>query len=193
MARTSLRIAIMVILTITAHITSAQLLEACLGSLGGPANWHRSSTLLESVSDGPILLRPEGVRSALRPMQGFAGAAPGEVLRRAVASRRLMLLLCNLRAEQTPETLFHVYLNLPEQADRAMRARHLLAQFNFFEATQPGEATTPVWQSIDVTQAIGALVEQGMLVTEATLTILAAQRFDPKSRPSVGRIAIVQQ
>lgn len=125
--------------------------------------------------------------------QDRARLSPGEVLRRAVASRRLILLLCDLRAVQTPETLFHVYLNLPEHADQATRAGHLLAQFNFFEALRPGDRKTPLWQSVDVTRLVGALVEQGRLETDVTLTILAAQTFDPTSRPSVGRIAIVQQ
>jgi hypothetical protein len=104
-----------------------------------------------------------------------------------------MLLLCDLRAAQTPETLFHVYLNLPEHADQATRARHLLTQFNFFAALRPGDTTPPVWQSVDVTRVIVALAEQGMIETAATLTILAARPFDPASRPSVGRITIVQQ
>ncbi len=82
---------------------------------------------------------------------------------------------------------------LAEAADQATRESHLLAQVNFYEALQPGDTTTPVWQSVDVTRVVGALAKQGMLETAATLTILAARPFDPKSRPSVGRIAIVQQ
>ncbi|HRI37290.1 MAG TPA: hypothetical protein PLO50_01910, partial [Nitrospira sp.] len=84
-------------------------------------------------------------------------------------------------------------LNLPGHADQAMRASHLLAQFNFFEALRPSDRKTPLWQSVDVTRVVGALVEQGRVETDVTLTILAAQTFDPTSRPSVGRIAIVQQ
>lgn len=168
--------------------------QACLGGRGGPEDLNSSSTLLESTSPDPIMLRPEGVRSALRlRQQDAARMSPGEVLRRAVASRRLMLMLCDLRAAQTPQTLFHVYLNLPEHADQATRASHLLAQFNFFEALRPGDRTTPLWQSIDVTRVVGALIGHGRLETEATLTILAAEAFDPTSNPSVGRIAIVQQ
>lgn len=183
----------MVMLTITAHVTASELSKACLGGREGHADLNPSSTLLKSTSHGPIVLRPKGIRSALHPPQDLAGVTPGEVLRRAVASGRLMLLLCDLRAVRTPETLFHVYLNLPEQADQATRASHLLAQFNFFATVRPGDTTTPVWQSVDVTRAVGTLAEQGMLETEATLTILAARTFDPGSRPSVGRIAIVQQ
>ena len=188
-----MRFAIIVMLTITAHATAPQLSEACFGGGEGHADVNPSSTLIESASHGPIVLRPGAVRSVLRPPQDLAQVAPGELLRRAVASRRLMLLLCDLRAVQTPETLFHVYLNLPEQADQATRASHLLAQFNFFAALRPGDTTMPVWQSFDVTHAVGILAEQGALETEATLTILAARTFDPESRPSVGRIAIVQQ
>ena len=129
----------------------------------------------------------------LQLRQNLARHTPGEVLRRVMASRRLMLLLCDLRAAQTPETVFHVYLNLPNAADAATRQRHLLAQFNFFGAIRPDDTTTPVWQSVDVTHAVRTLAEQGMLETEATLTILAARPFDPDSRPSVGRLAIVQQ
>ncbi|MDF0652961.1 MAG: hypothetical protein P0121_16010 [Nitrospira sp.] len=190
---TTLRFVIMVMLTVTTLATAPELSEACLSSQEGHADLHPSSTLLESASPGRIVLRPEGVRSVLHPPQNLAQVAPGEVLRRVGASQRLLLLLCDLRAAQTPETLFHVYLNLPEQADQATRANHLLAQFNFFAALRPGDQMTPVWQSVDVTQAVGALAEQGMIETEATLTILAARPFDPKSRPSLGRIAIVQQ
>jgi hypothetical protein len=129
----------------------------------------------------------------LHPRQDRAGVAPGEVLRRAVVSRRLILLLCDLRAEQTPETLFHVYLNLPKQADQATRKSHLLAQFNFYEALRPGDTTTPVWQSVDVTRVVAAVAKQGRLGTAATLTILAARPFDPSSRPSVALIAIAEQ
>lgn len=139
------------------------------------------------------MLRAEGVRIVLRPPQDLARLAPGELLRRAVVSRRLILLLCDLRAAETPETLFNIYLNLLERADQASRASHLLAQFNFFSAVRPGDTTMPVWQSFDITHAVGTLAEQGVLDTEATLTILAARTFDPESRPNVGHIAIVQQ
>ena len=152
-----------------------------------------SSTLLESASQGPIVLRPEGVRIVLRLPHDLTGVSPSEVLRRAGAGHRLILLLCDLRAARTPQTLFHIYLNLPEQADQAMRMSHLLAQFNFFAAVRPGDTITPVWQSFDVTHTVSALVEQGVLDTEATLTILAARMFDPESLPSVGRFAIVRQ
>lgn len=188
-----MRFAIMVMLAITTHLTAPELSEACLGGREGPAELHPSSTVLESAAQGPTVLRPEGVRSVLRSPQHLAGIGPGEALRRAGASRRLLLLLCDLRAAQTPETLFHVYLNVPEHADQATRTRHLLAQVNFFAALRPGDTTTPVWQSVDVTRVVGALAKQGMLETAATLTILAARPFDPKSRPSIGRIAIVQQ
>lgn len=188
-----LRFAIMVMLTITIHAAAPGRSEACLGGREGHAGLSPSSTLLESASQGSIMLRPEGVRIVLRPPQDLVRVAPGELLRRAVANRRLILLLCDLRAAQTPETLFHVYLNLPEQADQASRANHLLAQFNFFAAIRPGDTTMPVWQSFDITHAVGTLAEQGVLETNATLTILAARTFDPDSRPSVGRIVIVQQ
>lgn len=139
------------------------------------------------------MLRPEGVRIVLRPPQDLVRVAPGELLRRAVVSRRVILLLCDLRAAETPETLFHIYLNLPERADQASRASHLLAQFNFFEAVRLGDTTMPIWQSFDVTDAVRTLAEQRVIETEVTLTILAAQTFDLDSRPNVGRIAIVQQ
>lgn len=183
----------MVMLMITIQAAAPGLSEGCVGGREGPAGLSPSSTLLESASQGSIILRTEGVRIVLRPPQDLAQVAPGKLLRRAVASRHLILLLCDLRAAQTPETLFHVYLNLPEKADQATRASHLLAQFNFFEAVRSGDTTMPVWQSFDVTHEIGTLAEQGMHETEATLTILAARRFDPESRPSVGRIIIVQQ
>lgn len=179
------------LMMITTHAAALGLPEVC--RRGGHADLDPSRTLLESALQGPIVLRPEGVRSVLRPQQGLAGVTPGDVLRRPDANRRLMLLLCDLRAERAPETLFRVYLNLPKQADPATRARHLLAQFNFFAAVRPGDTATPIWQSFDITQTVSALAEQGVLETEATLTILAARMFDPDSRPSVGRIAIVRQ
>lgn len=166
--------------------------EACLGGREGPVDVNRSSTLFESASPGPILLRPEGIRSVLHLRQDLQEASPGQVLRQSMASWRLMLLLCDLRAVQTPETLFHIYLNLPQAADATTRKRHLLAQVNFFRAIRPGDPM-PVWQSFDITQVVGTLLEHGMLETEATLTIVAARTFDPLSRPSVGRLAIVQQ
>jgi hypothetical protein len=191
--RRSARFAIMVMLTVATLISAPESPGACLSGGEGHPAWPPRSTVLESAAQGPILLRPEGVRSVLRVPQQLAQVSPGEVLRRAGASRRLLLLLCDLRAAQTPETLFHVYLNLPEHTDQATRTRHLLAQFNFFEAIRPDDTTTPVWQSFDITQTVAALAEQGMIETEATLTILAARSFDPESRPSVGRIAIVPQ
>lgn len=150
-------------------------------------------TVLESVVQGPIRLRSEGVHIAMSSRHDFARVPPGVAIRRALVNGRLLLLLCDLRAAQTPETLFHVYLNLPKNAGQAMRARYLLAQFNFFAAARPGDTTTPVWQSFDITHAVGVLTEQGKLETETTLTILAAHPYDPKSRPSVGRLVIVRQ
>ncbi len=183
----------MVMLTMLSTLAVPALSKACLGGRGGQADVNPRSTLLESTSHSPIVLRPEGVRSRLRPTEELAQVSSGQVLRRAVASRRLMLLLCDLRAAQTPETLFHVYLNLPEQADRGTHKRHLLTQFNFFSAARPGDTTAPVWQSADITHVVGALAEQGMLEEEATLTILAARPFDVESRPTIGRLAILKQ
>ncbi|MGC4095743.1 MAG: hypothetical protein QM706_01390 [Nitrospira sp.] len=152
-----------------------------------------SRTVLESSEHGPIMLRPAGVDIVLRPTDDSAGVPPGVTIHRALVSGRLLLLLCDLRAAETPETLFHVYLNLPKKGNQATHAKYFLAQFNFFTAGRPGDTSIPVWQSIDVTHAVGTLAAQGTLETETTLTILAARPFDPESRPSVGRLAIVQQ
>ena len=188
-----MRVALMVLLTISTYFTVHELSAACLDGRGGPPELNARRTVLESAVPGPITLRPEGVRIALGSRHDFAGVPPGVAIRRALVGGRLMLLLCDLRAAQTPETLFHVYLNLPKKAGQATHERYLLAQFNFFTATRPGDTTTPVWQSFDITHAVGALAEQGKLETETTLTILAVQPYDPESRPSVGRLAIVRQ
>ncbi|HRI38104.1 MAG TPA: hypothetical protein PLO50_06070, partial [Nitrospira sp.] len=93
---------------ITMH-AAPELSQACLGGRGGPADLNSSKTLLESTSRGSLMLLPEGVHSVLRlRQQDPSRISPGEVLRRAVTSRRLILLLCDLRAAQTPETLFHI-------------------------------------------------------------------------------------
>lgn len=189
----SLRLTVVATLTLTIHVAAPQLSEACLGGRDGPVDLNPSSTLLESASPGPIVIRADGTYSVLHLRHDLVEATPGELLRRAGVTRRLFLLLCDLRAAQTPETLFHIYLNLPEHADQATRASHLLAQFNFFGAIRPGDTTMSVWQSFDVTHTIDLLTRQGVLETKVMLTILAVRPFDPQSRPSVGRIALVQQ
>ena len=189
---------IIMLMMLTTDAAASGLPEACMGSRGGHADMNPTIILLESDPQDPIALRPEGVRSVLHPHQDLSRVMPGEVLRREGTSRRLILLLCDLRAARAPETLFHVYLNLPEHADSGTRARHLLAQFNFFAAVRSGNTeaantTIPIWQSFDVTHAVGALAEHGVLATEVVLSILAAKSFDPESRPSVGRLTIVGQ
>ena len=152
---------------------------------------------------GPVALGAEPVRVSLQaaapPAAGAPqGAAPLSARLSALPeNRRLYLVINNIMAEAPPETLYRVYLDLPEGPPPSDPVNsNYVGSFNFFDAVPHGDdhaahASKPI--SFDITNVAANLDARGLLKTDHTVTILPAREPAKDAKPVVGDISVVEQ
>jgi hypothetical protein len=118
----------------------------------------------------------------------------GQILQSLPASRSLYLELTGLQAVKQPGTLFHLYLDLPEDvAPKPDNAWHI-GSINFYNAVpgpdapkdKPASPTT-----IDITGVLRNLRSSQKLTSDSTITIMATHPPEAGSKPMIGQLAIV--
>jgi hypothetical protein len=106
----------------------------------------------------------------------------------------LYLELTGLQAVKQPGTLFHLYLDLPEDvAPKPDNAWHI-GSINFYNAVpgpdapkdKPASPTT-----IDITGVLRNLRSSQKLTSDSTITIMATHPPEAGSKPMIGQLAIV--
>jgi tyrosinase len=126
--------------------------------------------------------------SAASPLAAKIAALPDD--------HRLYLVIGNVKADAQPETLFRVYLDLPDGPPSDPINSNYVGSFNFFDAVPHGDdhaghAAKPV--TFDVTTVAANLSSLGLLKKEHTVTIVAANEPTGNSKPVVGDISFVEQ
>lgn len=170
--------------------------------LAGPA--AQATTLAAPAAQGPVELGAGPVRVNLRSSlpTPMAGGPSGPLLSTRLDAlpeqRRLYLVLSNLRAAAPPETLFRVYLDLPEGTPDDPINSHYVGSFNFFEAVPHGEdhaahAAGSNPRSFDITMVASNLKARGALKPEHTVTIVPAGQPAENAKAVVGDIAFIEQ
>lgn len=144
-------------------------------------------------SRGPIALKPEGVRVALEP-------AMGEIRKSSLAvrigklrnNRRLYLVIKDLHAENPPDVLYQVYLNLAKDEKTSTQESHTVGTVNFY-ASQYGAPRPDFFFSYDVTDTLKNLVARKLLKEPLIVTIIPAGQPAGDSVPTIGQIQLIEQ
>jgi hypothetical protein len=135
-----------------------------------------------------VVLQDSGAQAAGRGLDVHVRALP--------AGRRVYLVLRNLRVAQQPGVLYHVYLDLPEDAKpRKSDARHA-GVLNFFGATQltdSGRAEEAAFRSYDITNLVKSLHARKLLSEPSTVTIIPSATPAANAEATIGRIEVVEQ
>ena len=110
--------------------------------------------------------------------------------------RRLYLVIKNLSAAAPPETLYRVYLDLPEGTPDDPLNSHYVGSFNFFDAVPHGEehgtnASKPV--SFDITDVAANVQARNLLKAEHSVSIVPSSQPVSDAKPAIGDISFVVQ
>ena len=154
-------------------------------------------------SSGPVALGATPVRvnlaavaspspaaaPAASPLAGRLSALPDD--------HRLYLVITDFKAAAQPETLYRVYLDLPDTAPSDPLNSNYVGSFNFFAAVPHGEDHEhgEVARSIsfDITDIAADLDAKGQLKAAHTVTIVPAKAPFADAKAVIGNISFVEQ
>jgi hypothetical protein len=115
-------------------------------------------------------------------------------------SKRLYLVLRNLKADAQPGVLYHLYLELPPGADPTKAQAHYVGQIQFFDAAYHGEHDSGAagnapdkFYSFDVTQLVKSLRLKKKLSDRPNLSIVPIGQPEEAAKPVIGEITLVEQ
>jgi hypothetical protein len=114
----------------------------------------------------------------------------------ALGGRRLYLVLQDIRTNEQPGVLYHVYLNLPAGSQPGENDSHYVGSFNFYNAVvteQGGPPANARLQSYDITEIARNLRARGRLSDRTTVTLNPSGTPVSAARPLIGRIELVVQ
>jgi hypothetical protein len=118
----------------------------------------------------------------------------GQILQSLPASRSLYLELTGLQAVKQPGTLFHLYLDLPEDvAPKPGNAWHI-GSINFYNAVPGPDAPKDkpaLPTTIDIADVLRNLRSSQKLTADSTITIMATHPPEAGSKPMIGQLAII--
>jgi tyrosinase len=136
--------------------------------------------------------------SAAAPTPSAAAASPLSAKLSALPeSRRLYLVLSDIKAEDQPDAVYRVYLDLPgDGAPSDPVNSHYVGTFNFFAAVPHGDDHSDHGTrslSFDITEMAANLDAKGLLKTQAAVTIVPSNEPAANAKPVVGDISFVEQ
>ena len=133
---------------------------------GGAGRRRRFGSMLPAAASPPPAQTP-----AASPLAGRLSALPD--------NHRLYLVLNDFKANAQPETLYRVYLDLPDSAPSDPLNSNYVGSFNFFAAVAHGDdhdhADTARTISFDITDIAADLDARGQLKAEHAVTIVPAK------------------
>ncbi len=157
-----------------------------------------SITILQSDTSAIVDLGSTPARVVLRSVRGSdARDVLASRLRTLAPGRRLYLVVADLRADQTPGTLFDLYIDADPSVTLRRDAPQYVGSVNFYAATRahderPVGAVAPAY-SFDITDLARTLAARGALGGTTVVTIAPVRTPAAESRATIGRIAIVEQ
>jgi tyrosinase len=110
--------------------------------------------------------------------------------------RKLYLVAKGLGTDAPPETIYQLYLGLPQGTVPSPDGPYYVGALNFFNALRGGaEAgrSDPRFLSFDVTRLLKSLQSKNALGDIATVTIVPAGQPRTSARPVIGTISPVAQ
>jgi hypothetical protein len=156
-------------------------------------NMQSSKEIVLAASTQPVELTANPVRVKLVSGMSDKNTSLDQMLQSFPASRNVYLVLTGMHAMKEPGTLFHLYLDLPEDVTpRPDNAWHI-GSINFYNAVPVPDAPKdkpelPI--SIDITGVLRNLHSSQKLTSETTVTIMPTRPLEAGSEPMIGHIAI---
>lgn len=135
-----------------------------------------------------VVLEDRDTREAERGLDNHVRALP--------RGRRLYLVLKNFRAAQPPGVLYHLYLDLPENAAPRKNDAHHVGILNFFGVTALPDSARPqekAFRSYEITALAKRLHVQKLVSEPSTITIISSTTPAEDAQATIGRIEIVEQ
>jgi len=154
-----------------------------------------------TVPLGAVTLGANPVRVTLTP-PSESGLTPVPLtarVRNLPTSRRLYLVLRNLRAEAQPGILYQLYIDLPAGTTAGRGTSYRVGTLNFFDAVghnvHPSTAVNASLDffSFDVTDVMKRLHSRSQLKATPTLSIVPVGKPNIDSKPVIGEITLVEQ
>jgi len=189
------------------RLISAPLVASAGPSLAAEAAAAPAPVTVAKTQSGPVALGAAPVRVNLQSTAPAspaaapaAGASPLSArLSNLPDNRRLYLVISDFKASAPPETLFRVYLDLPDSPPTDPVNSHYVGSFNFFAAVPHGDSTdhdhgdTARSISFDITDVAANLDANGQLKAEPGVTIVPAKAPFADAKAVVGNISFVEQ
>jgi tyrosinase len=163
---------------------------------------------LAKSQSGPIALSSAApVKVNLQAAASPAAAAPAATAAASPLSaklatlpedHKLYLVLSDIKADDQPEALYRVYLDLPgDGAPSDPVNSHYVGTFNFFAAVPHGDDhaghNMSRSTSFDITDVAAALDARGLLKGQPVVTIVPSNEPAANAKPVVGDISFVEQ
>jgi hypothetical protein len=122
--------------------------------------------------------------------------ASGKALSARVATvsenRKVYLVARGLGTDEPPETIYQIYLGLPQGVAPSPDAIYYVGSLNFFNAVGVGRSD-PRFLSFDVTALLKTLQSRNLVGDNATVTIVPASTPRVSAKPVIGEVALVEQ
>lgn len=144
-----------------------------------------------AISAGaPVALGAAPVTVTLAPPAGKALSAR---VANIAPDRKVYLVAKGLGTDAPPETIYQLYLGLPQGTAPSPDSPHYVGALNFFNAVGRGAGSDPRFLSFDVTALLKSLQSQSALADSATVTIVPAGKPRAGAKPVVDAISLVAQ
>ena len=148
------------------------------------------------AAEPETLATSAGVALGAGPVTVTLAPATGKALSARVASagegRKVYLVAKGLGADEPPETIYQIYLGLPQGVAPDPAAIYYVGSLNFFNAVGVGRSD-PRFLSFDVTALLKTLQSRNSLGDNTTVTIVPANTPRVSAKPVIGEVALVEQ
>jgi hypothetical protein len=148
---------------------------------------------LATSAGAPVALGTGPVIVTLTPPSGKALSAR---LATAGEARKVYLVAKGLGTDEPPETIYQLYLGLPQGTAPSPDGPYYVGALNFFNAVRGGAdagRSDPRFLSFDVTRLLKSLQSRNALGANATVTIVPAGKPRASARPVINAISLVAQ
>lgn len=152
------------------------------------------------MGSAPLALTDKPVRCTLEPSSEKKDEHPptvSEIVKKLAPSRKLLLVVKDLRTNVQPGVIYSLYLDLPDRASPQVAEAHFAGSINFFNALvteNPAKAArSERFMSFDVTQLMKTLSSRHKLKEKPTLTIVPEGHPVSASKPLIGEISLFEQ
>lgn len=110
-----------------------------------------------------------------------------------LGAKRLYVVIREPQTNTPPETLYGVYINMPENTPDNKRAAYYAGAINFFGAMPHDHTASKKFVSFDITDSAQKLQKAGALKEKATVTIIPLGAPAGDAKPVIGQLSLVER